>query len=708
MLKTILITVCCSFFSLLLFGLEKGVSHSWKQDVGELSHILQSDIARADSILNHCADCWEVLDEKQLYDFSWSLGYLCEISDDTRCFQGLIRQLHLKKSSPSLEVLSIGMPTLFGQLLSEADAKKLKEITSSSEKKQKVVAHYFLGLHYLHADDFDTSEKLFKAVLQLLKSSKEEALICKTFQQLALLEAERKDYKKAFEHLLKSLNYAKDNGLKYEQALSDKLIGELLIKMDNHKGAESYLGKGLSLSRSLFALRLEADILTSLGTIQLLRNNSQGAILDYSLALSKYYKLDYTRGIAYSHLRLGEVYKESKSYKLSKENYLLSQGYLEENNDSIHLADAFYCLAEIEYTMGNFTSAKSYIQQAIVLLSQLSEPFDLYKSYLLSAKIKEKLGDHRAALNDLLRYTTFADSVQTTDLKAKIAELSELYKSEQKENVILQQTKELEELTIQAELREQKLENTSLRNRQMIFLLLAILFAGTAVFVWFRFKRKQEKAKQLHYEAELKQTVLRSQMNPHFIFNSMSVIQSYIYSKDTENSSVFIVNFSRLMRLILENSSKEFIPLSTELEILEKYLMIQKLRFDNRFDYTIDTGELPVENISIPPMLTQPFIENSIEHGGLESISGGRIRISFSLEKDLIKIIVEDNGIGVNAKKEEGGKKNHKSMALEITKNRIDLLNLKYKANGFLEVRDLKDEGTAGTRVTITTYTQKN
>lgn len=704
MLKASYLCVLFSLITVFLYGYDKGERNLWIQNTEELPVLLQSNIFRADSLINSCASCWDQMEEKQLFKFSISLGYLCEISDNELCFDKLVNQFNLIEKESSLEALRIGIPLQFGRMLSEEERKRMIEFSNSNSRELKVFATYFLGLHTLNKDDFQNAQKFFKKVLQLSKNNKKDFLICKTFQRLSSLEAERQDYPKAFEYLLKSLDYAKKNELKFEQAYTDKLIGELLLKMDNQKEAEAYLKKGLSLSRTIYALKLEADILSNLGVIHLSDENKQSAIGNFSLALSKYYKLNYAKGIAQSHLRLGEVYKGSQSYKLSKDNYLLSQGYLEEINDSLQLGDAFYCLAEIEFYQSNFIHAKSYIEKSIFFRTKLSTPFDLHKAFLLSAQIKEKLGDHSSALRDLLRYTSFSDSVQDTDLKAKIAELNELYQAEQKENLILQQSKELEELTVEGELREQKLENIALRNRQIVFLLLVILFAGASVFVWFRFKRKQEKSDQLQQETELKQTLLRSQMNPHFIFNSMSVIQSYIYSKDTENSSLFIINFSRLMRLILENSSKEFIPLSTELEILEKYLLIQKLRFDGRFDFSIDTGELELENIHVPPMLTQPFIENAIEHGRLETIEGGVIRISFSNQKGLIKIVVEDNGVGKDISKHDEVKKSHKSMAIEITKERIELLNLKYKANGLLEIVDLKSDNSSGTRVTILTY----
>ena len=153
---------------------------------------------------------------------------------------------------------------------------------------------------------------------------------------------------------------------------------------------------------------------------------------------------------------------------------------------------------------------------------------------------------------------------------------------------------------------------------------------------------------------------------------------------------------------ILENSSKEFIPITTEVEILEKYLEMQKLRFQDRFEYEIDVDfQLYDEHANIPPMITQPFIENAIEHGQLHTIEGDSISVHFSKEDGMLCISITDNGIG--RKKSRALKKSsaHNSMAMDITGQRITHLNRKYKSDGKLEIEDFNKELQSGTKVLI-------
>jgi sensor histidine kinase YesM len=247
-----------------------------------------------------------------------------------------------------------------------------------------------------------------------------------------------------------------------------------------------------------------------------------------------------------------------------------------------------------------------------------------------------------------------------------------------------------------------KLENSQLRNNFQTYIIIGFIIIITLAGIIGFYRWNQTKIKQQQREAEMSQTLLRTQMNPHFIFNAMSVIQSYIYENDTRNSTKFLVNFSRLMRLILENSPKEFIPIETEKEILQKYLETQKLRFEDRFEFEINVSpEIVTEHAMIPPMITQPFIENAIEHGQLHTIEGGFIHVTMLKQDGMLQITIEDNGIGRKGSEQNKKSSTHRSMAMQITSDRIDNLNKKYKTDGKLVVEDFNKKLETGTKVLI-------
>jgi len=218
-------------------------------------------------------------------------------------------------------------------------------------------------------------------------------------------------------------------------------------------------------------------------------------------------------------------------------------------------------------------------------------------------------------------------------------------------------------------------------------------------------KYREKKIKEKNEVLLLEQKLLRSQMNPHFIFNSLTSIQSFIFENNPIEAGSYLSKFSELIRSILYNSREEFISLDKEIKTLENYLEIQQLRYSNNFDYKIDVDpEIDMEMVAIPPMLAQPFIENSVEHGIKQIEERGFISVNFSLTDESIILTIEDNGIGIEAtqKLKDNKAREHKSLATIITKERIEILNKgKKKRSWSMHTEEIIGEGdrVEGTRI---------
>ena len=221
--------------------------------------------------------------------------------------------------------------------------------------------------------------------------------------------------------------------------------------------------------------------------------------------------------------------------------------------------------------------------------------------------------------------------------------------------------------------------------------------------------RKEEEIKSSFEKqlASVELSALRAQMNPHFIFNSLNSIENFIIKNDTFKAAEYINDFARLMRLILQNSRSKYINLQDEIEALDLYLEMESLRFDNKFDYEIQVAEgIQPDELEIPPMLIQPFVENAIWHGLMHKPEGGKVEINIERQNGLLYCAIEDNGIGrekareINASNKARGKK---SMGMEITQTRIQVINEVYNTNTSVVIRDLVDtEGNpCGTRVEL-------
>ncbi len=241
-------------------------------------------------------------------------------------------------------------------------------------------------------------------------------------------------------------------------------------------------------------------------------------------------------------------------------------------------------------------------------------------------------------------------------------------------------------------------------------LVLSIIAAGVVMFYRYRVRtiKKQERLQQDFNQqlTNMEMRALRAQMNPHFIFNSLNSIQKYILKNEHFAASQYLTKFSRLIRLILDHSDQNFIPISSELKLLNLYIEIESLRFDDAFDYTIKVDpELPLETIDIPSMLVQPYVENAIWHGLLHKKSRGNLSIEFKKISPLsLEIIIEDDGIGREKANELKSKHllKKKSYGMQITEDRISLINRSNHIHASCAIYDLKKgEQAIGTRVVL-------
>lgn len=235
-----------------------------------------------------------------------------------------------------------------------------------------------------------------------------------------------------------------------------------------------------------------------------------------------------------------------------------------------------------------------------------------------------------------------------------------------------------------------------------LLVLLGISALWLVIYYYLKQRRVRERMNISMLMAELK--TLRSQMKPHFVFNSLSAIQHFILDSDPESAHLYLSRFSKLMRQILDNTSKDSISLAGEAEMLELYLSLEKLRFGEEFDYAIEIdGSLDPEQCEIPPMLIQPYLENAIWHGLLPKKRGAKLWLRFYPESGTTLVCeVEDNGIG-RAAAEEKKKSGHRSTGMKNIEERIGILNHMQDKAIRVTVSDLYDASgkATGTKVTL-------
>jgi len=238
------------------------------------------------------------------------------------------------------------------------------------------------------------------------------------------------------------------------------------------------------------------------------------------------------------------------------------------------------------------------------------------------------------------------------------------------------------------------------------FYALVIMMLIAMVYALFRYRTRQINERMALQNAVLanERIALRLQMNPHFLFNALESIGSFILKNDTKSTLKYLNSFTKLMRLTLEAGTDKDHPVESEISLLQSYVVLEQLRFGHKFDVVFDVDDEIDYNIAIPPMLVQPHVENAIIHG-LRDLEGRRgvLQVRFLIEDDALKVEVEDNGVGRDINRKHS-RKAHRSMALEINRKRIDLLSKSFHRTFSLNIIDLynNDQHPLGTKVIIT------
>jgi tetratricopeptide (TPR) repeat protein len=516
-----------------------------------------------------------------------------------------------------------------------------------------------------------------------------------SFHNESRIQAHFGELELAVEKELLALQIAEKFNLIYLESMFNRMICNYSLEVLNIKESYVYLKKAKLLATKLNDERSIALCEISESGILISDFKYNDAIILLEKAIKKLEKFNDVEQIGRGYEYLGQAFGKLNKDSDALTAYNKSLSLFESTGNQDEKADLYLLIGQVYLKGKSFEKAIDNIKKSIAIRDAQKEKNKIYIAFKVLSDLYFETGNKDLSYEYLKKYVDFLELNSTSKNSQKIASLTQKNSSEERERLL-----ELQGETLEKELKEKKILQLQSDRRfyGIIFIIIILLLGGIIVTITLR----QNKIKQEQRDAEMTQSLLRSQMNPHFIFNAMSVIQSYIYSNTPDIASKFLVNFSRLIRLILENSHKEFIPLEVEEEILSKYLNTQKLRFENRFNFKIKIEEeLRLKRVMIPPMITQPFIENAIEHGQLNTISNGLITIYMTQKNGLLDITISDNGVGRTKANKIKKNKNHKSMAITITRERIEILNRKFKGKGSLSIKDFNLEEKTGTEVNI-------
>ena len=313
-----------------------------------------------------------------------------------------------------------------------------------------------------------------------------------------------------------------------------------------------------------------------------------------------------------------------------------------------------------------------------------------------------KLGNEQKALQTYEQYVALLNRLyqQKEEEFSSVSKLNKQVSESQWRIDFLEKNKEIydAELLVLEKERQLQQENIRFQRWSIITLIATAMLLIILLIVGLKRYRLQQK-----HNLFLDLKSLRTQMNPHFIFNALNSVNGFIARNDELNANKYLVRFSKLMRSILDNSESDFIPLNKEIELLELYLQLEHSRFANKFDYSFDVDtNIDIHKYQIPPMLIQPYIENAIWHGLRYKEAGGLLSVNISLKHEMLAITVQDNGIGRKKSMElkSENQKKMKSRGIKNTQKRLEILGKIYKKEIELKIGDVEQNGE-GTRVEI-------
>ncbi|WP_297086438.1 histidine kinase [uncultured Draconibacterium sp.] len=429
-----------------------------------------------------------------------------------------------------------------------------------------------------------------------------------------------------------------------------------------------------------------AKIYNGLGGVAQQRSQYKKALAYYDTLKVYCEEHDFAQGINTALTNSALIYQEQQNYEKALDLILESEKYAHETPYDTIFADN--CKTELYRSLNEPEKAlelamKNFRRHELVFYSA-----EHLKCLEFLYEINFQLKNYQDAYrwNDSL--WIYRDSLSNQGVRTAIADLEMQYQTEKKEQQIA---------LLQAENRIEQQKKLVYIAISLVLLLLVVI--GTLLY----FKNKREN--QIH-RLELRQQLLRSQMNPHFLFNALGSIQNFMYKNETKKAATYLGNFARLTRSILEHSAEEQIMLCDEIDLLKNYLELEKMRAKGGFNYRIQIAdEMDTEFVKIPPMLIQPFVENAVKHGLRNINYPGELLLAFSETEDELHVTVKDNGHGIG---KTTGKKNqnksHRSMSMEIFKERQAIMLRRYKKQIQFIVSDLSmaSPREKGTEVKLT------
>ena len=614
----------------------------------------------------------------------------------------LAEQLHFVSTLPvSYNYLGVNLRALGQDTLAlEAMGKSLALYQEQGNKLGTARLLNNLALVYYNLSDYGIALQYHHQALVIFEELDHSYGLMHSYNNIGVVHLAWADYPKALDSFLKGHRLVTPaDSLMLGNILSN--IGLVYKNLADYDQAVAYQEQALGVYQAMGNKAGIARALANMATLYDLTGSPWKSIAYYEQALAINEQIGEKRRIASDYTNLGVVYRGIGEYAKALDNLLRGwehyKATTDKANTALTLLELSYVLSEADGAvvrekgfdpgrlrqtiLGYQTAALALAEESGSLQQQQHAWAALSESYEAQPDIPKAFEAYKMSV-------AFKDSVFNEDKRREVIQKQAQFEYEKKE-ALLTAAFEQEKALGQLELRRQRAIKSFIAGG------LILSFVAAAVgYVLYKKKRDAEhKQKESEWQAqvaEVEMKALRAQLNPHFIFNSLNSISDFILKNDLHTADYYLGKFAKLVRMILENSEKKEIPLADDLQLLTLYMDLEAVRMERRFVYHIQIDPaIDPDNTMVPPLLLQPFVENSIWHGFPSLEREGRILIRVGKEEEQIHFVIEDNGVGRKqaAAVERNGRV---SMGVRITQERLDILQRAKRNKTAVELMDLQ------------------
>ncbi len=554
-----------------------------------------------------------------------------------------------------------------------------------------------LGIYYRNKSYFKHAIEVHEEAKSLAFESANAELSILSLNMLGVVYRRMDAVKSALDYHQQALAIADSiknpsNNVKLSIAVSQNSMGNIYLALEQYNLAIQQFQKSMEIEKSLNNKLGLAINYQNIGYAKEATGKLDEALQNYVTSLDYNNQIDSKIGKVICNNSIGQVYlqqcKIPEAYEIIKSN--IAQA--EEINDKFYIASTYTNLGWVQTEMQQYREASENLFYALKIAQDFNLKGSEAETYKRLSYLNEKLGNNKAALLHYKESQKITNEIRSVQNTQYITDLVIKYDAEKKSEQIM-------DLANENEIVKLKLAQN---NKTQLFIMIGLLLVGGILFAIY----KQNQLKNDKKILTLEQDMLRSQMNPHFIFNSLNSIKLYIINNEKENAVYYLNKFSKLIRKILVASTEKEISLEDELETMQLYMNIENIRFNNEINYSVDVAEnVNTTNIKLPSLILQPFLENALWHG-LSSKEGDKnIHLSVSrIDGGFVRMEITDNGIGraEAAKIQESKVLKRKSVGIELTKQRLANFSKDYSGSYDINIEDLIISGkSAGTKVVI-------